>query len=190
MQKWNDWIAKGYRKEVGWWTAAASTKSENGQRPKVITDSPFVEAKEVIGGYSGRSRQYRQVPVAKAAPQRRIGGSAVLAGLRRPHKANHERERRKHEASVSFFLSSLAISCGQVMSTGKPEPVAGGPFSPRGSGCVGVDPHSASAVPTWWRSQSGIVPGTAIWQARGVPENPSGWIPALPRTRFSTRATR
>ncbi|HEY7314922.1 MAG TPA: YciI family protein [Gemmataceae bacterium] len=52
-QKWETWMAEGFQK--GWMLDGGNgLKNEghvvNGQ--KIVTDGPFVEAKEMIGGYS------------------------------------------------------------------------------------------------------------------------------------------
>ena len=65
MQKWTDWIGEGFAK--GWMVDAGDALTEEGKvvhANKVVTDGPFVESKEIVGGYSivqadtidGRSR--------------------------------------------------------------------------------------------------------------------------------------
>jgi hypothetical protein len=53
MQKWSTWIAEGFQK--GWMVNAGDALTEEGRvvnAKKVVTDGPFVEAKEIVGGYS------------------------------------------------------------------------------------------------------------------------------------------
>src|SRR6266851_3495751 len=53
MQKWNDWIGSGFQK--GWLLDAGDALTPEGRvvNPKnVVTDGPFVESKEIVGGYS------------------------------------------------------------------------------------------------------------------------------------------
>jgi hypothetical protein len=53
MQKWNDWIAEGLQK--GWLKDVGDALTPEGRvvnAKKVVTDGPFVESKEVVGGYS------------------------------------------------------------------------------------------------------------------------------------------
>jgi hypothetical protein len=52
MQKWGAWIAEGMQK--GWMLDAGDGLTEEGcvVKAKVVTDGPFAEAKEVVGGFS------------------------------------------------------------------------------------------------------------------------------------------
>jgi hypothetical protein len=53
MQKWSAWIAEGLKK--GWMLDAGDALTQEGRvvnAKKVVTDGPFVESKEVVGGYS------------------------------------------------------------------------------------------------------------------------------------------
>jgi hypothetical protein len=53
LQKWNAWIAEGLRK--GWMLEAGDALKQDGRVVKaknVVTDGPFVEAKEIVGGFS------------------------------------------------------------------------------------------------------------------------------------------
>jgi hypothetical protein len=53
MQKWTAWIGEGFQK--GWLLDAGDALTEEGRvvnAKKVVTDGPFVESKEVVGGYS------------------------------------------------------------------------------------------------------------------------------------------
>jgi hypothetical protein len=53
MQKWTDWIGEGLQK--GWLLDPGDALTEQGRvvhPKKVVTDGPFVESKEIIGGYS------------------------------------------------------------------------------------------------------------------------------------------
>ncbi len=53
LQKWNVWINEGLQK--GWLLDPGDGLTQEGRTVnarKVVTDGPFVEAKEVVGGYS------------------------------------------------------------------------------------------------------------------------------------------
>jgi hypothetical protein len=53
MQQWMNWIGEGFRK--GWMVDAGDALTPEGRvvnAKKVVTDGPFVESKEVVGGFS------------------------------------------------------------------------------------------------------------------------------------------
>ena len=53
LQKWNTWIAEGLRQ--GWMLDAGDGLTKEGRvvnASKVVTDGPFMEAKEIVGGFS------------------------------------------------------------------------------------------------------------------------------------------
>ena len=53
LQKWNTWIAEGLQK--GWMLDAGDALKKEGRvvrAGQVVTDGPFVESKEVVGGFS------------------------------------------------------------------------------------------------------------------------------------------
>jgi hypothetical protein len=53
LQKWNTWITEGLRK--GWMLDPGDALKREGRvvnAKKVVTDGPFVEAKEIVGGFS------------------------------------------------------------------------------------------------------------------------------------------
>jgi hypothetical protein len=53
MDRWNQWIGQGFAQ--GWLLDAGDALLPEGRvvlRNKVVTDGPFVESKEVVGGYS------------------------------------------------------------------------------------------------------------------------------------------
>jgi hypothetical protein len=53
MQKWNDWIGEGMKK--GWILDSGDALTPEGRvvnAKKVVTDGPFVESKEIVGGFS------------------------------------------------------------------------------------------------------------------------------------------
>lgn len=53
MESWNAWIGKGY--EEGWMVDGGDALKLEGKivnEEKVVSDGPFVESKEVVGGYS------------------------------------------------------------------------------------------------------------------------------------------
>ena len=53
LQKWNTWITDGIRK--GWMVNAGDALHRDGRvvnAKKVISDGPFTEAREIVGGFS------------------------------------------------------------------------------------------------------------------------------------------
>src|SRR5258708_7451943 len=52
MEKWGAWIQEGMNQ--GWMVDPGDGLTEEGRQvdPKVVTDGPFVESKEIIGGFS------------------------------------------------------------------------------------------------------------------------------------------
>ncbi len=53
LQKWNAWIGEGLR--AGWMLDPGDALQKEGRvvnARKVVTDGPFVEAKEIVGGFS------------------------------------------------------------------------------------------------------------------------------------------
>jgi hypothetical protein len=53
LEKWRVWIGEGLR--AGWMLDGGDALTQEGRvvRPKqVVTDGPFVESKEIVGGYS------------------------------------------------------------------------------------------------------------------------------------------
>jgi len=53
MQKWRTWIGDGLQK--GWLLEAGDGLTQEGRvvnARKVVTDGPFVESKEIVGGFS------------------------------------------------------------------------------------------------------------------------------------------
>ncbi len=53
MQKWQDWIGSGFQQ--GWLLDAGDALTPESRvvnSKRVVTDGPFVESKEVVGGYS------------------------------------------------------------------------------------------------------------------------------------------
>jgi hypothetical protein len=53
FQKWSAWITEGIRQ--GWMLDAGDGLKKEGRvvnAKKVVTDGPFVEAKEIVGGFS------------------------------------------------------------------------------------------------------------------------------------------
>ena len=53
LQKWNAWITEGLRR--GWMLDAGDGLKTDGRvvnAKKVVTDGPFVESKDIVGGFS------------------------------------------------------------------------------------------------------------------------------------------
>jgi hypothetical protein len=87
MQKWNDWIAEGFQK--GWMVDAGDALTMEVRMvnsKKVVSDGPFVESKEIIGGYSivKADNIDKAAELAKGCPGLLTGGMVevrALAGL-------------------------------------------------------------------------------------------------------------
>jgi hypothetical protein len=76
MQKWNDWIGGALKK--GWMVNPGDALTEEGRvvnSKKVVTDGPFVESKEIVGGYS-----IVQADTIDAAAELAKGCPALLTG--------------------------------------------------------------------------------------------------------------
>jgi hypothetical protein len=75
LQKWNAWITEGLRR--GWMLDAGDALKQEGRvvSAKVVTDGPFVESKEIVGGFS-----IVQADTLDAAAQHAKGCPGVLVG--------------------------------------------------------------------------------------------------------------
>jgi hypothetical protein len=86
MQRWMKWIEEGFRS--GWMVDAGDALTQEGRvvTKQVVTDGPFVESKEIVGGYSIVKADSLDVAaeLAKSCPATRGGGKVEvrpLAGL-------------------------------------------------------------------------------------------------------------
>lgn len=90
MQEWNEWIGKGF--QAGWLLDAGDALKAEGKvvnSARRITDGPFAEAKEIVGGYSIVQAKDVQAAcdLAKTCPALSGDGSVEireLAGLAPP----------------------------------------------------------------------------------------------------------
>jgi hypothetical protein len=91
MQLWTDWIGEGFQK--GWMVDAGDALLPDGKmvdKNKVVTDGPFAESKEIVGGYSVvQAASYAAAAeFAKRCPVLQDRGGSVeirqLAGLAPP----------------------------------------------------------------------------------------------------------
>lgn len=76
MNKWTNWIGEGMQK--GWMLNPGDALTPEGKvvnSKKVVTDGPFVESKEVVGGYS-----VVQADTLAAAAELAKGCPALLTG--------------------------------------------------------------------------------------------------------------
>jgi hypothetical protein len=75
MKKWETWLGEGFQK--GWLLDAGDGLTEEGRvvHAKVVTDGPFVEAKEIVGGFS-----IVQADSVDAAAQLAKGCPVLLTG--------------------------------------------------------------------------------------------------------------
>jgi hypothetical protein len=83
MQKWSTWISEGMQK--GWMLDPGDALTEEGRvvKPKVVTDGPFVESKEVVGGFSIIQAETvaAAAELAKGCPGLLNGGSVEVRRL-------------------------------------------------------------------------------------------------------------
>jgi hypothetical protein len=84
MQKWQAWITEGVHK--GWLVNPGDALKEEGRvvnGKKVVTDGPFVEAKEIIGGFSivQADSLDTAAQLAKGCPGLLIGGNVEVRPL-------------------------------------------------------------------------------------------------------------
>jgi hypothetical protein len=84
MQKWQTWIVDGLQK--GWILDPGDGLTPEGRvvnAKKVVMDGPFVEAKEIVGGYSIVQADTidAAAELAKGCPGLLAGGSVEVRGL-------------------------------------------------------------------------------------------------------------
>jgi len=87
MQKWGNWIREALQK--GWMVDPGDALTPEGRvvnAKKVVTDGPFVESKEIVGGYSIVKADSidEAAELAKGCPALLTGGKVevrALAGL-------------------------------------------------------------------------------------------------------------
>jgi hypothetical protein len=76
LQKWQTWISEGLQK--GWMLEPGDALTQEGRvvnAKRVVLDGPFVESKEIVGGYS-----IVQADTADAAAELAKGCPALLTG--------------------------------------------------------------------------------------------------------------
>ena len=82
-QKWYAWISEGMQR--GWMTDAGDALTEEGRvvRAKVVTDGPFVESKEIVGGFSVVQADTLDAAaqLAKGCPGLEVGGTVEVRRL-------------------------------------------------------------------------------------------------------------
>jgi len=83
MEKWRLWITEAMKK--GWMLDPGDALNEEGKvvTAKVVTDGPFVESKEVLGGYSIVQADTidAAAQLAKGCPGVTFGGSVEVRPL-------------------------------------------------------------------------------------------------------------
>jgi hypothetical protein len=83
MQKWEKWIGEGMRK--GWMVDPGDGLTPEGKvvSAKLVTDGPFVESKEIVGGFSIVQADTidAAVQLTKGCPGLLVGGSAEVRPL-------------------------------------------------------------------------------------------------------------
>jgi hypothetical protein len=84
MQKWQDWISEGLRK--GWMANPGDGLTQEGRvvnAKQNVTDGPFVELKEIVGGFSiiEAPDLDAAATIAKGCPGLSIGGTVEVRPL-------------------------------------------------------------------------------------------------------------
>lgn len=83
MQKWQNWITEALQK--GWMIDSGDALTQEGRvvRETVVKDGPFVEAKEIVGGFSIIQADTIQAAaqLAKGCPALPVGGSVEVRPL-------------------------------------------------------------------------------------------------------------
>jgi hypothetical protein len=84
MQKWQTWITTALQK--GWMVDAGDALNPEGRvvnARKVVTDGPFVEAKEIVGGFSivRADTLDAAAELAKGCPGLLVGGNVEVRPL-------------------------------------------------------------------------------------------------------------
>jgi hypothetical protein len=83
MQKWEKWIGEGMQK--GWMLDPGDGLTQEGRvvHAKVVTDGPFVESKEIVGGFSIVQADTLEAAaqLAKGCPGLLVGGTVEVRRL-------------------------------------------------------------------------------------------------------------
>jgi hypothetical protein len=83
LQKWEKWIGEGMQK--GWMVDPGDGLTPEGKvvNAKVVTDGPFVEAKEIVGGFSIVQADTidAAAQLAKGCPGLQVGGTVEVRRL-------------------------------------------------------------------------------------------------------------
>ena len=145
-----------------------------------MTDGPFVESKEIVGGYS-----IVQADTIDAAAELAKGCPALLSGGKvevRPLAGLAAALRPRRAAPL--------LDGGQPMSTAQPEPVA-----PLVEHFFRREAGRLVAVLTrffGWRNfdlveemvQATLLDALQSWRVRGIPDNPSAWIHRVAKNKI------
>jgi hypothetical protein len=82
-QKWMEWITDAMKQ--GWMLEPGDALTPEGRvvKPKVVTDGPFVESKEIVGGYSiiQADTADAAAKLAKGCPGLLVNGSVEVRCL-------------------------------------------------------------------------------------------------------------
>ena len=83
LQRWQKWLGEGLQK--GWMIDPGDALTAEGRvvSAKVVTDGPFVESKEVVGGFSIIEAETIQAAalLAKGCPNVLVGGTVEVRPL-------------------------------------------------------------------------------------------------------------
>ena len=86
MEKWHAWMNEGFQK--GWMVNPGDGLKKEGRvvnARKVITDGPFVEAKEIVGGFTivKADSVDAAAEIAKGCPILEVGGSVEIREIQK-----------------------------------------------------------------------------------------------------------
>jgi len=83
MKKWEKWLGDGFQK--GWLLDAGDGLTHEGKvvHSKVVTDGPFMESKEIVGGFSIVQAETLDAAseLAKGCPGLQSGGNVEVRAL-------------------------------------------------------------------------------------------------------------
>jgi hypothetical protein len=83
LQRWEKWIGEGIQN--GWMLDPGDGLKQEGRvvNAKVVTDGPFVESKEIVGGFSIVQADTidTAAQLAKGCPALRVGGTVEVRPL-------------------------------------------------------------------------------------------------------------
>ncbi len=190
MDRWSKWINQGFTE--GWMLDPGDALLPEGRlvsRDRVVTDGPFVESKELVGGFSViKAASFDEaLDIREDVSQRhrrRISGDPSNGRTDRREKLSSQlRGRAMNEAFVRFNSQPMAESSPAAR---QPSQLVEHFFRHESGRLV----SSLSRV-FGLRNldliedmvQSSLVDALHTWRVQGVPANPSGWMHRVARNK-------